>query len=209
MKNLPRHLLRSIGSLLVAAERVAAFAFAATLAGLAPVSGAWALDSKPVSLAEMVQAADVIVIGRATEAQSLRVGRSMVTRYRIQVEEDMLGAGSSELSVVVPGGVDLSGPHPLAFTVVDAPVLQRDAPMALLLQRDSSLGAQDHRIVGFNQGLIALAAPADADTGGTGTASVARQQRVRTRLQALIAARASAQPATPGVPGRGTIILGR
>lgn len=194
---------------------------AAALSGLP--SAARAATTSALSLGEMVQMADTIVIGRAVAAQSQRVGRNVYTRYRIQVQEDLLGAGQSELSVVVPGGVDQSGPHPLVFSVGDAPVLQRDAPVALLLQRDAALGTSDHRIVGFNQGHIDLAVPA-AGAERSELAAPKRLQQVRTRLQGLIAARAAAQPpgtarslsaptpapaSAPRLPGRATIILGR
>lgn len=153
-----------------------------------------ATTTAKLGMAEMVNTADAIVIGRAAEAQSLRIGRNVYTRYRVVVQEDLLGTHRSEVSVVVPGGLDRGGPHPLLFSVEDAPVLQRGALAALLLQQGNVTGAQDYRIVGFNTGYIRLDSGADADSGAT---TEARLQRLRGWMQPLIAARQASTLRSP------------
>jgi hypothetical protein len=148
----------------------------------------------------MVQRADAIVIGHARSAESVWVGRELYTRYRIEVQEQLLGAAATDVYVVVPGGVDRNRARPIAFTIADAPQLHSDEHVALLLKRGSAVGAADYTIVGFNQGRIPLNRPsgpsAAARSAVTGDA-VARAKRVgrlRQQLQPLIDARASGTP---------------
>jgi hypothetical protein len=182
-------LLRPAGSLLAAA---------AVFAGITSTAGATTVVK--LDLAEMVQRADTIVVGRARSAESVWLGRELYTRYRIEVQEQLLGAAATEVHVVVPGGVDRNRPRPIAVTVADAPMLRSDEHVALLLTRGSALGAAHYTIVGFNQGVIGLdrrAGRADAARSaiaGDAVASAQRIERLRRQLQPLIDARGSAAP---------------
>jgi len=204
-------LLRPAGSLLAAA---------ALFVGITSTTGATTVVK--LDMAEMVQRADAIVIGKARSAESVWVGRELYTRYRIEVQEQLLGAAATEVNVVVPGGVDRNRPRPIAVTIADAPLLRSDEHVALLLKRGSALGAADYTIVGFNQGRIGLDRPAgraDAAPGAIAGDAVARAKRVerlKQRLQPLIDARGSAaprsseKPETPrgGPRGRSEVIGG-
>jgi hypothetical protein len=191
----------------------ALFAAAVMLAGIPGIAGATTVAK--MDLAEMVQRADAIVIGHARSAEAVWVGRELYTRYRIQVQEQLLGAATTEVHVVVPGGVDRNRPRPIAVTIADAPMLGSDEHVALLLKRGSALGAADYTIVGFNQGRIGLDRPggsADAARSAVASDAVAREQRVermKQRLQPLIDARgpagtrSSEKPETPRAGPRG------
>lgn len=194
--NLHWHLLRRPASRLLAV--------AALSAGIASPAGATTVLK--LDMAEMVQRADAIVIGHARSAEAVWVGRELYTRYRIEVQEQLLGAATTEVHVVVPGGVDRNRPRPIAFTIADAPQLRSDEHVALLLKRGSALGAADYTIVGFNQGRIGLDRPAgrgDAARGTVGGDAVARAKRVeqlRRQLQPLIDVRGSAAPRSSEKP---------
>jgi hypothetical protein len=199
-------LLRPAGRLLSAA---------ALFVGIASTAAATSVVK--LDMAEMVQRADAIVIGHARGAESVWLGRELYTRYRIEVQEQLLGAAATEVYVVVPGGVDRNRPRPIAFTIADAPQLRSDEHVALLLKRGSALGAADYTIVGFNQGRIGLDGPAgkaDAARSAVADDAVARAKRVerlRQRLQPLIDARGSAVPRSsekPATPRGRSEVLG-
>jgi hypothetical protein len=170
----------------------------------------------------MVQRADAIVIGHARSAEAVWVGRELYTRYRIEVQEQLLGAAAKEVHVIVPGGVDRNRPRPIAVIIADAPLLHSGEHVALLLKRGSALGAADYTIVGFNQGRFGLDradGPADAARSAVTSDAVARAQRVerlKQRLQPLIDARGPAgarsieKPETPraGPRGRSEVLGG-
>lgn len=194
--NLHRHSMRRPASRLLAV--------AALLAGIASPVGATTVVK--LDMADMVQRADAIVIGHARSAEAVWVGRELYTRYRIEVQEQLLGAATTEVHVVVPGGVDRNRPRPIAVTIADAPLLHSGEHVALLLKRGSALGAAYYTIVGFNQGRIGLdrsASPADGARSAVASDAVARAQRVerlKQRLQPLIDARGTAAPRSSEKP---------
>jgi hypothetical protein len=206
--NSPRHFpLRRAGRLLAAATMFVGI-IAATSATTVP----------KLDLAEMVRRADAIVIGHARSAESVWFGRELYTRYRIEVQEQLLGPAAAEVHVVVPGGVDRNRRHPIAVTIADAPAFHSGEHVALFLERGTALGESDFSIVGFNQGRVALDDPASRATavgGGTATseagASARRVARLKQRLQPMIHARspAGAHPvARPEAPRGHTEVLG-
>lgn len=186
--------------------RSAGWLLAAALSGsLAP--DVRATTTSRLSLQEMVEASDTIVIGRAVGAESVWVGKTLYTRYRVAVDETLHGDAGIEVAVVVPGGIDTTRTHPIAVVVPDAPVMQRDEPVALLLARSNALPGGAFAIVGFNQGRIRLAAANTAPTAPQATlraatpdanAQAVRVNRMRTKLQELVAARG--QPAAMRAP---------
>jgi hypothetical protein len=201
---------RPCHSLLRPAVSLVATAFLAAISSTAGATTVLKMD-----MAEMVQRADAIVIGHARSAESVWVGRELYTRYRVEVQEQLLGAAATEVYVVVPGGVDRNRPRPIAFTIADAPQLRSDEHVALLLKRGSALGAADYTVVGFNQGRIGLDRPAGRNDAarsaiaGDAVARAKRVERLRQQLQPLIDARGSAalrsgeKPETPRTGPRG------
>lgn len=181
----------------------------------------------PRSMAELVADADTIVIGHARGAESVWVGRSLYTRYRIEVQETLLGAPPHEVLVIVEGGVDMNRKHPIAMSVPDAPVLRRDEHLALLLRRGGVLGDAAYSIVGFNQGRISLEPSAvqlgasRAELAADHSARTKRLGQQRAKLQQLIATRGhsatgaatrstpSTMAPTPQPSRRGDVIIGR
>jgi hypothetical protein len=184
--------------------QLAAVVLASSLA-----AGADATTTASRGLDDLVQAADVVVIGRAVGAEYVRTGRNVYTRYRIAVDEALLGTAESELTIVVPGGVDRSGPHPVRHSMVDAPVLMHNAPVALMLTRGGPFGTRDHQIVGLDEGAIALdeAAGRSELSSRAGATTSTRADQLRTRLHQLVAARSAGaartqagQPTRPALP---------
>ncbi len=176
------------------AGRVLAAAVACALLGSFALDGV-ATTLMPLELPELVDRADAIVIGHARSAETVWVGRELYTRYQIEVQEQWLGAAATQLHVMVPGGIDRNRARPIAFSVEGAPQLRQDEPVALFLQRGGPLGADEYRIVGFNQGRFTLAGAADAQ------ARSRQIERLRQRLQPLIEARG--RPELASTPGAG------
>jgi hypothetical protein len=164
---------------------------------------ATATTTEKLELAEMVDTADAIVIGHCRGVEMIWAGRSLYTRYRIEVDETLLGASRKEVYVVIPGGIDMNRKHPIALVVPDAPRLQPNEHVALLLREGQFVLPGDMTIVGFNQGHMNLAetntvaanrqsspSPTSgaAKLSGVPTAA-SREQRVRRELKSLIETR--------------------
>lgn len=122
--------------------------------------------------AQMAQQADAIVLGRCLAAESQWVGKSLVTTVRVGVGEALKGLAADEITLVIPGGVDASGPVPLAVTFPGAPVVYRNEDVLLFLQ-DSNLVPGGYDVVGFNQGKFSvLEDPSGSKMLSQGTSSV-------------------------------------
>lgn len=135
-----------------------------------------ATTRQPMSGEELTDAAGVIVVGECTGQRSQWFGRSLVTLYTVSVTEVIKGQAPTEVTVVVPGGFDTSGPVPVAVTFPGAPVLSAGEELLLFLDavedatEASSGGAKaatsggdgDHfAIVGFSQGAFPVVTDGD------------------------------------------------
>jgi len=137
----------------------------ALLAALAasPLRATTALER---STNEMIQEAQLILTGRCTHVESRWVGRDLVTLATIAVSESLKGQAGSEVTVVIPGGVDSRRAIPIAMTFPAAPSIQlRENVLLFLTPEDQVAGG--FAIVGFSQGKFTLA----PETSGKSLAS--------------------------------------
>jgi hypothetical protein len=109
-----------------------------------------------LDLARMVDAADAIVIGHCRTAESVWHEGSLLTRYTFEVDERLKGSGEAEVSVVVPGGVDLKRAVPVATAVPGAPIFIPGEHVVLMLKSVNRPREGDFDVVGFNQGRFTI-----------------------------------------------------
>lgn len=102
---------------------------------------------------DLVANADLILVGECLEVESTWVGRDLVTLATVQVSEALKGEMGETVTVVLPGGVDASGPVPVAVTWPGAPSLAPGEAAVLFLNAYSQV--QDgYAVAGFSQGLF-------------------------------------------------------
>lgn len=127
------------------------------IASLAPPSLATSLANKRDAV--LAAQAQRIVVGRCQRATAAWQGRALVTEVRITVDRTIKGPHEEEISVFVPGGVDLDREVPLTVTVPGAPSL---APgEAVLLFLSPLRGRRGFAVTGFGQGKRSVLTAAD------------------------------------------------
>jgi hypothetical protein len=130
-------------------------AFTGFLVAVLAVSTAWATTAVERTEGDMVQESAVIVTGHCTHLQSQWVGRTLVTLATIQVSETLKGSAGSQVTVVLPGGVDSSRRIPVAMSYPAAPeIFQQENVLLFLTPQDMVAGG--YSIVGFSQGKFTL-----------------------------------------------------
>src|SRR5688500_13859737 len=97
-----------------------------------------------LSLEDMVGQSDVIAIGNVVNTQSVWTEGTLVTLATVSVSETLKGAGSENLTVVLPGGVDANRKFPVAVSYPGAPRLTPGEDVFLFLTADIDFGS------GFN-----------------------------------------------------------
>ena len=113
-----------------------------------------ATTQKQLSGKDLVADADLIVVGRCTEAVSRWHGRALVTEATVVIEEALSGRATQTITVLIPGGVDRSRAVPIAVTVPGAPSLLPGESFLLFLDRVPE-GA-GYSVVGLSQGAFPL-----------------------------------------------------
>jgi hypothetical protein len=108
-----------------------------------------------LSVEEMVNVSDLIVIGSCVEARSMWVDRNLVTLASISVKETLKGGGSSAVTVVLPGGADANRKVPVAMTYPGAPRIAPSEDVFLFLTKDDEVGG-GYTIAGFSQGKFSI-----------------------------------------------------
>lgn len=103
------------------------------------------------SQTDLIQAADIIVVGRVAATQSTWIDRDLVTLATISVSETLKGSPVSEVTVVVPGGVDANRKIPVAMTFPAAPELLQQENVLLFLTAEGRV-VDGYSVVGFSQG---------------------------------------------------------
>ncbi len=100
---------------------------------------------------DLATQADRVVLGTCEKIESQWVGRELVTLVTFRVEETLKGSPAPRVTVVLPGGVDLKGPVPLAMDYGEAPRMAEGEEDVLFLQ---SIEQVPHGfvILGFTQG---------------------------------------------------------
>jgi len=125
--------------------------------------------------AGMIRESAVIVTGRCTHLRSQWAGRTLVTLATISVSEVFKGRSERDLTVVLPGGVDLDRKIPIAMTVPAAPEIFQQEEVLLFLAPEN-LVAGSYSIVGFSQGKLTV-------VDGPGGEKVATQDLSALHLQ--------------------------
>lgn len=105
---------------------------------------------------EMIREAGLIVAGQCTGVRSTWVDRNLVTLATIRVSEVLKGQAGTEVTVVIPGGVDSSRRVPIAVNYPAAPEILKQENVLLFLIPEPMV-AEGHAIVGFSQGKFSLA----------------------------------------------------
>jgi hypothetical protein len=116
---------------------------------------AWATTAVELTEADMIQEAEIIVAGRCTGLQSQWVERDLVTIATIQVSEVLKGQAGSQVTVVLPGGVDASRRIPVAMSFPGAPEILNQENVLLFLTPEGRV-ADGYSIVGWSQGKFSL-----------------------------------------------------
>jgi hypothetical protein len=125
------------------------------LVAILAVPALWATTAVERTESDLIQESAVIVAGHCTHLQSQWVGRTLVTLATIQVSEVLKGNAGSQVTVVLPGGVDSSRRIPVAMSYPAAPeIFQRENVLLFLGPED--LVANSYSIVGFSQGKFSL-----------------------------------------------------
>ena len=181
--------------------RAATGLLVATLA----VPALWATTAVERTENDMVQEAAIIVTGHCTHLQSQWAGKTLVTLATIQVSEVLKGDAGSQLTVVLPGGVDSNRRIPVAMSYPAAPeIFQQENVLLFLTPED--LVAGGYSIVGFSQGKFSLAEGKKVATqdlsglnlqGRTARSAAARARR----SSSTSCARGSGRPRPPGGSG--------
>ncbi len=143
-------------------------ALAALLAGAAT-----ATTVEPMSGTELTDAAELIVVGRCTDATTQWIDRALVTFVTIEVDDTWKGESTRQVTIAVPGGVDPEREIPIAVTFPGAPELLPGDELLLFLDPVAAL-AGTYSVVGFFQGLF----PVQQDAEGRALVTQSRSSRV-------------------------------
>lgn len=157
-------------------KRAARALLCATLALAAPA--VWATTILKQTDGDMIRQSGTIVTGRCTNLETAWVGRTLVTKATIAVDETLKGASRNELTVVLPGGVDMHRKIPIMVTYPGAPEIMVREQVLLFLSPDS-LVKDGYSIVGYSQGKFTLTETADAGLVGTQSLSGVQLQTGR------------------------------
>jgi hypothetical protein len=140
------------------------------LVPLAPDLGATAI--KPLTIHDLTEKAQLIMVGQAIDTKSVWVDRRLVTLATISVGEVLKGDRHATVTVVLPGGVDANRKFPLAMIVPGAPQIHAQEEVFLFLRRANQHPTGDterYTIVGFSQGKLSIV------TDANGSKLLARQ----------------------------------
>jgi hypothetical protein len=132
---------------------------AATLA----LTPAWATTAVERTDTDLIQEASIIVTGHCTHLQSQWLDRTLVTIATISVSEVLKGQAGSEVTVVLPGGVDVHRRFPIAMSFPAAPQISQQENVLLFLTPEDRV-PHGYAIVGFSQGKLTVANNAQGQT---------------------------------------------
>jgi hypothetical protein len=108
-----------------------------------------------LSLEDMVNQSDLIMIGSCVDIKSVWVDRALVTLATVSVGETLKGNESGNVTVVLPGGVDANRKVPIAMTYPGAPRLTPGENVFLFLTSDTDYGT-GYNVAGFSQGKFSI-----------------------------------------------------
>ncbi len=156
----------ALGSCLVIAIALLASARWGTKADEAPPQDTLATPDTSLALAlsvqDMVNQSDLIVIGNCVETKSIWVDRSLVTLAAVSVSESLKGNETSTITVSLPGGVDANRRIPIAMTYPGAPRMTPGEDVFLFLTNSDEVGGS-YTVTGFSQGKFSIVTDEDGE----------------------------------------------
>lgn len=136
--------------------RRAARAVLGLLAAALALTPAWATTAVERTDTDLIQEASIIITGHCTHLQSQWLDRTLVTIATISVSEVLKGQAGSEVTVVLPGGVDVHRRVPIAMSFPAAPEISQRENVLLFLAPEDRV-PHGYAIVGFSQGKLTIA----------------------------------------------------
>lgn len=136
-------------------RRVARVVLCLLVAALA-LTPAWATTAVERTDTDLIQEAAIIVTGHCTHLQSQWLDRTLVTIATISVSEVLKGQAGSEVTVVLPGGIDVHRRFPIAMSFPAAPQISQQENVLLFLTPEDRV-PHGYAIVGFSQGKLTIA----------------------------------------------------
>jgi hypothetical protein len=142
-----------------------------------------------MSTAQLAAESSDIVVGNVTNLRSVWVDRTLVTLVTVSVSESIKGSGASEVTVVVPGGIDTSRAVHVAMLYPGAPMMSLSEEVVLFLNSAGSPVENAYAIVGFSQGRFSVMRDGDSIvlaqglTGGPKLELAALKSTVREQSQ--------------------------
>jgi hypothetical protein len=136
--------------------RRAAKAVLGLLAATLALTPGWATTAVERTDTDLIQEASIIVTGHCTHRQSQWLDRTLVTIATISVSEVLKGQPGSEVTVVLPGGVDMHRRFPIAMSYPAAPEISQQENVLLFLTPEDRV-PHGYAIVGFSQGKLTVA----------------------------------------------------
>jgi len=109
----------------------------------------------PLSEAQLIEQSSLIVVGQCTEAKGTWMGRRLMTVATIAVDEVLKGEPHSQVTVVIPGGIDAQRPIPVAAVAAGTPQLAPSEEVVLFLSASRDL-PNAYTVTGVAQGKVSV-----------------------------------------------------
>lgn len=136
--------------------RRAAKAVLGLLAAALALTPGWASTAVERTDTDLIQEASIIVTGHCTHLQSQWLDRTLVTIATISVSEVLKGQAGPEVTVVLPGGIDVHRKFPIAMSYPAAPEISQQENVLLFLRPEDRV-PHGYAVVGFSQGKLTVA----------------------------------------------------
>lgn len=108
-----------------------------------------------VSEKQMALESELIISGRCVDTRSLWMGRTLVTLATISVGEVIKGQPQETLTVVLPGGTDVSRKVPIAMNYEGAPHILPQEEVFLFLNHEPRV-PPGYIVAGYSQGKFSI-----------------------------------------------------
>lgn len=136
----------------------------AVLVGASTAGSATTNDT--LEMAELTVRADLIVDAFATERTSVWIDGTLFTEVHLEIQEVLKGEPTGDITLLLPGGIDLDREIPVAVHWPGAPDIGTGERSLLFLHQGPDQGVRgQHRlegpyysIVGFSQGKLSVRA---------------------------------------------------
>src|SRR5262245_50032468 len=105
---------------------------------------------------ELVDRANVVIVGRATARQTVWVGHDLITLVTVAVSESLKGSAPTTLTVALPGGIDRQRKIPIEVSYVGAPQIASGEEVLLFLESGHPHFPNAFVVSGFSQGKVSI-----------------------------------------------------